>query len=63
MTTAEVAVLLRVHRNTVDSERRAGRLGCLRIGNRVLFTEGQIRDYIERQHTPQLTLKGGSKQP
>jgi len=49
LTTQEVATLLRVHRNTVDSERKAGKLTCTRIGNRVLFTEGQVMDYIYNQ--------------
>ncbi|PCI11367.1 hypothetical protein COB72_01145 [bacterium] len=51
LTTQEVAALLRVHRNTVDSQRKAGQLACTRIGNRVLFTEGQVMDYIQRQQT------------
>ena len=46
--TPEVAAMLRVHPNTVDSERKAGRLRCIRIGRRVLFTEGQIMEYIKQ---------------
>ena len=51
LTTQEVATHLRVHRNTVDAQRKAGRLAYTRIGNRVLFTEGQVMDYIQRQQT------------
>ncbi len=51
MTTREVADLLRVHRNTIDNERRAGRFGHVRIGTRVLFTTHHIEDYIRlREH-------------
>lgn len=49
LTTVEVAQVLRVHRNTVDAERQSGRLRCIRIGTRVLFTEEQVRDYIRNK--------------
>ncbi len=49
MTTSEVATALRVHRNTVDRERSAGRLACVRIGKRVLFTSRSVRQYIDQQ--------------
>ncbi|MCB9839000.1 MAG: helix-turn-helix domain-containing protein [Phycisphaeraceae bacterium] len=49
LTTAEVAALLRVHRNTLDSERDAGRLACTRIGSRVFYTPAQVRAYLNQQ--------------
>jgi excisionase family DNA binding protein len=51
LNTSEVARLLRVHRHTVDRERIAGRLACVRIGTRVLFTEAQVRDYVRSRQT------------
>ncbi|MCA9280908.1 MAG: helix-turn-helix domain-containing protein [Phycisphaeraceae bacterium] len=42
----QVGHALRVHRNTVHRECAEGRLGHLRIGRRVLFTEAHIRDYL-----------------
>jgi excisionase family DNA binding protein len=49
MTTSEVARVLRVHRNTVDRERQAGRLACVRIGRRVFHTEEQVKVYVNGQ--------------
>lgn len=49
MTTSEVARTLRVHRNTVDRERLAGRLRAVRVGKRVFFTEWAVRNYLELQ--------------
>lgn len=46
LTTGEVAQLLRVHRNTVDREREAGRLACVRIGRRVFYTAKMLREYL-----------------
>lgn len=49
MTTAEVARVLRVHRNTVDRERQDGRLACVRIGRRVFHTAEQVNKFIQEQ--------------
>ena len=59
LTTPEAARLLRVHRNTLDREREAGRVRCVRIGRRVFFTEGQLRDYLDRQSDEQQEPQGG----
>ncbi|MBS0196260.1 MAG: helix-turn-helix domain-containing protein [Planctomycetes bacterium] len=47
LTIAEAARVLRVHRNTVDRELRAGRLGCVRIGRRVLVRIDQLRQFVD----------------
>lgn len=49
LTLNEAAQLLRVHRSTLDRERRAGRLACVRIGRRVLFSPDQVRRYLQQQ--------------
>lgn len=49
LTTPEAARLLRVHRNTLDREREAGKVRCVRIGRRVFFTEEHLRDYLDDQ--------------
>lgn len=49
LTVAEAARVLRVHRNTVTRELRAGRLGCVRIGRRVLVRAEQLRRYVEER--------------
>ena len=46
LTLSEAARRLKVHRSTLDRERRAGRLGHLTIRRRVLVTEEQLQDYI-----------------
>jgi len=48
-TTAEVAAMLRVHRNTVDKERKRGRLVWTPVGTCVRFTAEQVRAYINDQ--------------
>lgn len=49
MTTQQVADLLKVHRNTIDNERVAGRLQCFRIGACVRFMPRHINEYIAHQ--------------
>ncbi|PCI09729.1 hypothetical protein COB72_05535 [bacterium] len=49
LTTYEAAKILRVHRNTIDNERKARRIACVRIGKRVFFTWKQLADYINNQ--------------
>jgi excisionase family DNA binding protein len=49
LTTPEAARLLRVHRNTLDREREAGRVKYVRIGRRVFFTEDHLSDYLNNQ--------------
>ena len=44
LTIAEAARLLRVHRNTVDRELRAGRLGCVRIDQLRQFVDSRSGD-------------------
>jgi excisionase family DNA binding protein len=48
LTLDEVARMLRIHRNTVNRERREGRLGCVRIGRRVLVSTEQLRAFLHR---------------
>lgn len=43
LTLSEAARVLRVHRNTLDRQRRAGRLGWLSIGRRVLVPAEALR--------------------
>ncbi|MFN0012137.1 MAG: helix-turn-helix domain-containing protein [Phycisphaerales bacterium] len=47
LTLTEAARLLRVHRNTVDRERKAGRLAAVRVGRRVLVRADQLQRYVE----------------
>lgn len=41
--------MLRVHRNTVDKERKRGRLVWTPVGTCVRFTAEQVRAYINDQ--------------
>ena len=50
LTTSQVAPILGVHRNTVDNERKAGRLCYVKIGTCVRFTMEQVEEYIKSQH-------------
>lgn len=49
LTLDEVAQILRVHRNTVNHERRAGRLRVVRVGRRVLVDPTDLQNYINKQ--------------
>lgn len=46
-TIKEAAHALRIHRNTVTREVANGRLGCVRLGRRVLVRADQLRRYID----------------
>ncbi|MCA9304969.1 MAG: helix-turn-helix domain-containing protein [Phycisphaerales bacterium] len=60
MTVKEAARLLRVHPSTLDRERLAGRMPCVRIGRRVLFTPEQLNDYINKRKTGRCDQDHGS---
>lgn len=49
LTMSEAARRLRVHRDTLDRERLAGRLGYVSIRGRVFVTADQLDDYINKQ--------------
>ncbi len=51
LTLNEAARILRVHRNTLNNERSAGRLRVTRIGRRVLVSSQQLAEYIDQQQT------------
>lgn len=49
LTLDETAKILRVHRNTVNHERRAGRLPVVRVGRRVLIDPADLEHYIKQR--------------
>jgi excisionase family DNA binding protein len=54
LTIAEVARLLRHHPKTIERWARTGRLPCYRVGGRVLFSRGDILQWLaERRAGPQ----------
>ncbi len=56
LTLDEAARILRVHRNTVNHERRTGRLLVVRVGRRVLIDPTDLRHYImQRREVPPCT--------
>jgi excisionase family DNA binding protein len=42
----EAVKILRISLKTIEREIQAGRLGCVRIGRRVYFTDDQLAAYI-----------------
>ncbi len=54
LTLKETAELLRQHPKTIERWARAGRLPCYRVGGRVLFSRGDILQWLaERRAEPQ----------
>ena len=49
LTADEAARRLRVSRRTLERERNAGRLGCVRIRRRVFYTPTQLAGYMRGQ--------------
>lgn len=47
-TEAELAAYLEVNPETVARERRKGRLPFRKVGGLIRFTDGDIREYLER---------------
>jgi excisionase family DNA binding protein len=48
LTLAEAVRILRVHRNTVNQERAAGRLKFIRVGRRVLIDLEDLKAYLQQ---------------
>ena len=46
LTCSEVASTLRMHPKTVERWARIGRLPCFRVGGRVLFSRGDILQWL-----------------
>jgi excisionase family DNA binding protein len=57
-TEAEVAEYLQVNPETVARERRRGRLPFRKIGGVIRFTDGDIREYLERCVSTSETVAG-----
>lgn len=57
MTADEAAMRLRVSRRTLERERDAGRLGCVRIRKRVFYTPAQLAAYARRQEERNMNIE------
>jgi len=47
LTREEAIKVLRVSASKLDKDRAAGRIGCVKLGDRVLFEPGEVRRYID----------------
>ena len=47
-TKEELAKFLSVSPDTLDNERKRGRIQCAKVGRRIIFTAKQIADYLDR---------------
>lgn len=51
LTTKQVAEMLRVSPQTVGTFRKAKQLNYVKLGRKVLFTQENVREFIENQTT------------
>ncbi|QDT55707.1 hypothetical protein Pan44_37530 [Caulifigura coniformis] len=47
LTREEAIKVLRVSASKLDKDRAAGRIGCVKLGDRVLFEPAEIRRYVD----------------